>query len=194
MLSSLIHVDVHVIPPRPDRDVWTLFTTGMSDRPMSTEPGFEDHRFAELILVLPSSWKIDQLRVTPPPADADHWYWPIRWLKSLARFPHEHKTWLGQGHTLPNGDPPQPFVSDTELCAWLLLPPINVPAEARQIALADGRRVHLYMMHALYLNELSLKLGKGTNALLDAFGKADKSETLVVDRPSTVRKKLFGLF
>jgi hypothetical protein len=194
ILSSRIHIDVHIIPPRPERNVWTLFTSGMSDLPMTTEPAFEDRRFAELVLVLPPEWKVDELRATPPPADQEQWYWPIYWLKFLARFPHEHKTWLSQGHTLPNGDPPKPFAPATELCAWLLLPPISLPADARQVTLADGRCVHFYVMHALYLDELSVKLSKGTNTLLDAFSNADKSEALIVNRPSTVRKRLFGLF
>ena len=29
-------------------------------------------------------------------------FWPIQMLKFLARFPHEYKTWLGWGHTIPN--------------------------------------------------------------------------------------------
>src|SRR5262249_55781013 len=102
---------------------------------------------------------------------------------------HEHQTWLGMGHTIPNGDPAKPFAPGTELCAWLLLPPVRVPNEAQEVALADGRRVHLYVLHALFLDELSLKLSKGTNALLDAFSRVDKPETLIVDRPTTSRKK-----
>jgi hypothetical protein len=194
ILSSRIHLDVHIIPPRPERDVWTLFTTGMSDLPMSTPPQFKDRSFAELVLVLPPTWKVGELKATPPPPTAQQWYWPIQWLKSLARFPHEHETWLSDGHTIPNGDPPRAFVSGTQLCAWLLLPPVSVPDKARSVALPNGRQVRLHVLHALHRDELALKLAKGTDALLEAFDKAQVSETLIVDRPSTVRKKRFGLF
>jgi len=188
-------LDVHLIAPRPERNVWTLFTTGMSDLPMATEPGFEPFRFAELMLVLPAEWRVDLLRATPPPAaELERWYWPIRWLKTMARFPHDHQTWFGSGHTLPNGDPAQPFAGETKLCAWLLLPPVRVPAEAQTISLADGRCVHVYVLHALYEDELRMKLDQGTRALLDAFSRIDLAETLIVDRPSSVRKKRFGIF
>jgi hypothetical protein len=194
VLSSRIHIDVHVIAPRPERNVWTLFTSGMSDLPMTTEPGCEALRFAELMLVLPPEWRIDLLKVAPPPPDLEKWYWPLGWLRTLARFPHDHRTWLGQGHTLPNGNPAKPFTPDTQLCAWLLLPPVRVPKEAREIVTADGRRVHVYVLHALHDDELKLKLDKGTNALLAEFSRVDQSEALIVDRPSRVRKKRFGIF
>jgi hypothetical protein len=194
ILSELIHLDVHLIRPTPERDHWTLFTTGMSDRPMSTPQGASKYQYAELMLKLPSSWPVDLLQVTPPPPDLEAMYWPIRWLKQLARFPHEADTWLGFGHTLPNGDPPEPFVPETKLCAFLLLPPLGVPEDVQVAQLSDGRRVYLYVLHALHLEELNLKLNRGTDALLDAFDRAAVSEVLDLRRPSSVRRKLFGLF
>ncbi len=192
--SDLVHIDVHMIPPHPKRNCWTLFTTGMSDLPMTPPDGADDQKWGELMLSLPPDWKIDQLSVTPPPPDLEQWYWPIRWLKQLARFPHTCQTWLGIGHTIPNGDPPEPFTSATKLCCWLLLPPIHVPTAAREVALSDGRTVRLFALHALYLEELSLKLNQGLDALLDALDRADVEEVLTIDRLSAVRKKLFGLF
>ncbi len=191
IISDLVHIDVHIIRPTPERDHWTLFTTGMSDLPMTVPEGAEDHRFAELMVALPREWQVDALAVTPPPADLERWYWPIRWLKQLARLPHEYRTWLGFGHSIPNGDPPQPFAPETKLCGWLVLPPITVPEDARTVALADGRTVNLYVLHALYLEEMSLKLNKGTDALLDAFDGARVGEVLDVARPSSVKRKLF---
>ncbi len=194
LVSELVHIDVHVIEPRPERNWWTLFTTGMSDRPMTVPRGAEAFRFAELVLALPPEWRVDALRVTPPPADLERWHWPIRWLKQLARFPHEHDTWLGSGHTMPNGDPPRPLAPDTSLCCWLLLPPITVPKEGWTVPLADGRTVCLYSLHALHLEEMSLKLKAGTDALLDEFERHHVAEVLDTARRSSVRKKLFGLF
>ena len=77
---------------------------------------------------------------------------------------------------------------------WLLLPPIDVPAEGRTIPLADGRTVNLYALHALHADEMTLKLDKGTDALLDAFDRAKVAEVLQPMRPSVARRKLFGLF
>jgi hypothetical protein len=66
-----------------------------------------------------------------------------------------------------------------------------VPEDARTVALADGRTVNLYVLHALYLEEMSLKLNKGTDALLDAFDGARVGEVLDAARPSSVKRKLF---
>jgi hypothetical protein len=194
IVSEKIHLDVHLIPPGPERDCWTLFTSGMSDLPMTTPPEADEAKYAELVLSLPADWKIDLLQVTPPPEDLERWYWPVRWLKQLARFPHEYGTWLGFGHTIPNGDPPQAFAPGSHFCCWLLLPPVSVPEEARQVALADGRTVNLLALHALHPEEVALKLKKGTDALLEAFDKADVSEVLAVDRPPAGRRKRFGIF
>ncbi len=71
---------------------------------------------------------------------------------------------------------------------------MRVAPEVRSVALADGRTVHLYVMHALHAEEMALKLDRGTTALLAELGKRDFSEVLAVDRPPVTRKKLFGLF
>lgn len=194
IVSDPVHIDVHIIAPQPTRNWWTLYTTGMSDRPMTVPQGKEKYRFAELVLALPPEWQIGALKITPRPDDLEQWYWPIRWLKQLARFPHEYGTWLAMGHSMPNGDPPQPLAPKTQLSGWILLPPISVPEEGRTASTADGRTVHLYSLHALHTAEMSLKLNQGTEALVDAFDRADVSEVLRPDRPPAVRRKLFGLF
>jgi len=194
LISELVHLDVHLVPPSPQNNHWTLFTTGMSDLPMHVPEGVEDLEFAELVLMLPPEWPVDRLTVTPPPQDAEAWYWPVRWLKQLARLPHAYETWLGPGHTVPNGDPVRPFAPETKLCAFVLLPPVSVPGDARRMKLSDGRTVNIYVLHALHLEELNLKLNRGIEALLDAFDSGNVSEVLDISRKSTVRKKLFGLF
>ena len=46
IVSDQIHLDVHAVAPGPGHEWWTLFTTGMSDLPMSVPPQAEDRRFA----------------------------------------------------------------------------------------------------------------------------------------------------
>jgi len=193
IVSDLIHLDVHVIRPGPERNCWTLFTTGMSALPMTPPPGAEDKQWAELLISLPPEWELDLLKGTPASNEDERGYWPVRWLKALACLPHEYETWLATGHTIPSGDPPQPFAPETKLCCWLLLPPVSVPAEARRIGLSDGRTVDLFALNALHLEELTLKLNKGLDALLDAFDRHQVSEVLAVDRPPAARRKLLGL-
>lgn len=189
LVSDRVHIDVHFIPPGPGRNHWTLFTTGMSALPMSVPQGAEDYRYAELMISLPANWKIDALSKKPPPKDLERWYWPVRWLKKLARLPHDFNTWLGTMHTIPNGDPPRPLAPETRMSGWMLLPPIMEDEEASYISLSDGRVVYLYFIHALHANEMDYKLKHGGEALLDKLAGVDASEILNVARPSGVGKK-----
>src|SRR5690606_35651519 len=84
IVSDLVHIDVHQIPPSDERPFWTLYTTGMSDRPMSAPEGAEDCRYAELMIKLPAAWPIDRLNEWPQggaDAETERMYWPVRWLK-----------------------------------------------------------------------------------------------------------------
>lgn len=193
IVSDLVHLDVHCVPPTEERPWWTLFTTGMSDLPMSTPPGAEAFQYAELMVKLPADWRMEAIKANTPPADLEQWYWPIRWLKQLARLPHEYGTWLGPGHTIPNGDPARPFAPGTKLSGFLLLLP-DVADDALPIQLSDGRAVNLYVLHALHSQEMQLKLDKGAEALLDALDRANVKEVLDPSRPSAARRKFLGLF
>jgi len=188
LISDLVHIDLHFIAPRPERNWWTIFTTGMSALPMTIPDGApEEFRFAELVLQLPPEWKLDEASLKD-----ERWWWPLRWMKQLARLPHEYQTWLGVHHTVPNGDPAQPFSAETRLCSWILYPVRG--HHAALVKLSDGRAVQLLAMHALHLEEMSFKLNQGSNALLDLMDERGLSEVLDVSRKSLVRKKLFGLF
>lgn len=189
LVSDIVHIDVHIIPPRPERNHWTLFTTGMSALPMTITENIEDPEefvFAELMIKLPASWKVG--------SQEDRWFWPLKWLKRLARLPHEYGTWIGPLHTIPNGDPPKPFAPTTKFCCWMLLPPLDVEEADRRITLSNGDVVNIYCLHALHAEEVNLKLNKGADALIEAWGAAGVDDILQVNRPTVTRKKLFGLF
>ena len=58
LVSELVRLDVHLVPPTPERRWTTAFTTGMSARPMEIPPELSG-RFpdrVELILRLPPDW------------------------------------------------------------------------------------------------------------------------------------------
>ncbi len=108
ILSDQVHIDVHHIALTLARNYHTFVSSGMSDKAMSVPEGREEFRFAELMLALPADWPISDEAFKK-----ENNYWPIRWLKILARLPHEYDTWLEYGHTVPNGDPAKPFTSKT---------------------------------------------------------------------------------
>ena len=57
-VSPLVHVDVYVVQPSPDRPFFTLLTSGMSDREMCVPEGSEALAFLELTLGLPGDWPL----------------------------------------------------------------------------------------------------------------------------------------
>lgn len=189
IISDQVHIDVHWVKPTQDRPFHTLITSGMSDKPMQTPEGIEDFDYSELCICLPASWKISQEDF----ADEKN-YWPVRWLKMLARFPHEYNTWLSYGHTVPNGDPAQPFAENTQLNTMVLLPSISFGDDFHVLELED-KNIRFFALIPLYSEEVQLKLAKGVEALFEGFDKHGISDIVDVDRPNTAkRKKIFGLF
>ncbi len=181
IISDLVHIDVHIVPPNPVRHSWLLFTTGMSALPMTVPPGLEQEAFAELMVQLPASWALQDLLADHSSDPDERWYWPIRWLKMLARFPHEHSTWLGPCHTIPNGDPAAPFHRTTRLCGWMLLPPVGPDAVA-MIDVGSEAPIRLLHLHALHDSEMNLKLQRGADTLIDRLNQGHVTETLDLKR------------
>ena len=182
MISELIHIDVYHYPPTTERPYSVLATIGMSALPMNVPAGAEDARFAELVIALPATWPISQEDFENP----DH-YWPMRWLKQLARLPHEYDTWLSLGHTVPNGDPAEPLASNTRLSGVVLLPPMNLGEGFTQLAMPDGSSLNIYALIPLYDEEMDLKLRSGVEALFAGFDQHGVTELLNIDRPNTVK-------
>ncbi len=189
IISDLVHIDVHCIEPTEDRPFRTLVTSGMSDLPMNTPEGLEELQYAELCICLPPDWPISK------EAFADHSnYWPVEWLKILARFPHEYETWLFEGHTIPNGDPPEPFAPNTKFCGWLLFCPVLAPEEFFELKLENGKTIHFFTIYPLYEGEMNMKLKKGTEALVEKFEKAGVTDVLDLDRKDVSKRTGFWPF
>lgn len=188
LISDLVHIDVHVIPPSEARPCWTLVTSGMSERPMNPPPQLREQLevdlYAELVISLPPDWPMEQSAW-----DDEANYWPIRWLKMIARLPHEYDTWVGFGHTIPTGDPAEPYADNTKLCCMLLLPGITLPEEMHQLKLPDGREVDFFALYPLYEDEMNFKLKKGTDALLERFEEHQVLDIVDIHRKSVCPKR-----
>jgi len=179
--SELVHVDIHVVPPGPNRAYWFLFTTGMSAESMDVpyDTGLVPH--AELSLTLPEYWKVDLAVWKREP----HWFWPIREMKAIAQYPHRYGTWIGEGHTLASADPPVPFDPTTELAAMLLTDGRLDDSEPVIDAYVATRLLALWPLHA---DELEYKLEHGFHALLDRMRAANITAILDPDRESCVTR------
>jgi Suppressor of fused protein (SUFU) len=181
IVSDLVHIDVHVVEPSAERPYFTLVTSGMSDRPMTVPAGADSNPYAELMMCLPESW--------PMTAEAfrdENAYWPIRLLKTVARLPHEYDTWIAAWHSVPNGDPAEPYAPDTPFAGVLVAPMIRCEPEARTITADGGKEISLLALVPLHPAEIELKVAQGSDALIDAFDRVAVSELFDPARPSCV--------
>ena len=91
------HIDIYTYRRRgaDGRDVFALVTGGMSNFRMNIPA-----KAAEADA--PSRVELIFYCAEPGQEYID----TMRW---LAHFPHDYKTWVGSGHTIPNGTPPAPL-------------------------------------------------------------------------------------
>lgn len=186
LVSDTVHIDVHIVLPNETCDEIRLVTSGMSDLPMSVPEGSGRPKFAELMVTLPPHWKLDQESFK----DED-WYWPVRLLKSLARLPHKHGTWLGFGHTVPNGNPAEPYAANTSFTGAIVLPPVTATSEFSQLTIPGIKDVQFYAVVPLYAEEMELKLRKGTDELLERFDRNGVDDKIRLDRQNVARRKIW---
>ena len=153
---------------------------------MTVPEGAEDTPYAELMICLPPTWKLSE-------ADFQNEanYWPVRLLKYLARMPHEYLTWLAPGHTVPNGDPPEPFHESTEFCCALLANPMTTPPEFDMVEVAPGKVVRFMGVMPMYAEEVDFKLKRGSEELFKRYEKAGVSEVLKPGRKNVAKRSFW---
>jgi hypothetical protein len=176
ILPLVPDIDVFVYPPgHAGRPFYTLATGGMSDMRMKLDRGI-DRSYArrEIILYcdMPDEQYIDLVRF-------------------MARFPFGNSTWLGHGHTIPNGQPPEPLFENSTLTTILMLGSIVRPDD--QLAdkvILDGDPVSFLWLVPITTPEPDLKLKQGCDALLDIFDQAHHPVVLDRQRASYVKAML----
>jgi len=182
-----IDLDILHVEATETKPFHVLITSGMSDRPMTIPEDLEGEPpapRAELVLALDQSWPFG-----PEHLADDRYAWPLKLLASLARLPHAHGLWFGPGHTVPNGNPPQPYVPDSGLCGVLIAPPVAMPPDFPVLTHAEERLEFLAVV-PVYAEEMQLKVERGTEVLFERFDAHDINEVLVPNR----RKVAGGLF
>jgi hypothetical protein len=137
-------------------------------------------RYAELLLSLPADWPL-----TPEAFQDEANYWPLRWLKRLARLPHRMDGWLGLGHTVPNGDPPQPLGPNTTFAGWLIDEPVVLPRELIKLR-TDDRIINFYAAVPLHADEMEFKVQSGGGVLGRLLDQKKVNEQIDLSRPSVV--------
>jgi len=166
-------ITVHAVPPSGTVQHLTLFTTGLSDQPMTVPDGEEDFALAELFIELPGDWDYRKYKVAK-------WNWPMRWLRQIAQYPHANSTWLKHPITIiANGQPAKPIIPGTAFTCLLLVP-------EKSFERSDGKTVQLYRVLPITTAERDLEKKKGAKALMRALDKAQVPFIVDVNRESVV--------
>jgi uncharacterized protein YegJ (DUF2314 family) len=170
-LSPSAHIDLYPFPATPRRPYHVVATTGMAEQPMRVPARSSADARVELLVVLPKEWPLD----VGSWAEERH-YWPLRWLKRVARFHYETGRWLGEGHVLTHGADPAPIDASATFDGVVLAPPHVLPPEAHRVVLADGREVRLLCLYFL---------DPASRAALEAHGWPAYARVLA-ERPHSV--------
>lgn len=169
-------ISVYVVPPLGKRNWRALVTCGMSVRPMRVPPGAEEFKYAECVIYLPPEWPLTAKALKNP----KH-FWPIEWLRKIAYYPHENKTWLGGPSAIfANGEPPQPFAANTNLSCMLA---VTEPSAFGWLTRGD-KRTAFYTLIPLYTEERDLEKAHGMQRLIQLFDQQKMPVHLVLDRPN----------
>lgn len=178
VVSQWVHVDILVVPPSEERPCITLVTCGMAEQAMNAPDNDPALTHTELVMVLPPDWPIKEPRGM----------WPLTLLQGLAEIPHRFNTWLHIGHTVPNGDPAQPYARKCPFTGVVLAPTLLTPDEFEVLTVGE-REIHFLGVVALHSDETDLKLAHGAGELFDRLDAAGVSEGLDMTRPSVADPK-----
>jgi hypothetical protein len=164
------HIDVYRIPPTGQRPFFTFVTGGMSDLPMNSPEKLGPRvRRVELVFYA---------------AEDKPEY--VNLLRDVAHLPHDYKTWIHWGHTMPNGTPPGPLLG-TRMDHLFFMPSILQPDDSLGERLAwRDEPVELVWCVPITAAECDLKLEKGADALYDLFDERQHPFVFAGDRESYV--------
>ncbi len=173
IISDTVRIDLHVVAATDAFPFLRIVTSGMSDLPMDVPEGAESPDRLELMVTLPGTWPLSETAL----AD-ERSYWPLRLLKTLARLPHKYDTWLGFGHSIPNGMPAEPYATTVGFQGALILPPASAPDAFAHLTTDDGTLIGFMAVVPVYPEEMALKLEDDAQALLARFSAKGISDII----------------
>jgi hypothetical protein len=151
-----VHIDVHMVAPSQSADRWLLCTSGMAERPLRTLDQ-RDVLWTELVMVPPPGWDPEAAMARPES------FWPIGWLRFLARQPHATGVGykLGASVSLPR-DPRNPAPCPFE--GALFVPSTRIPP----MTMVD-RQVLFLAVCPLLPAEIAVVRDRGSNVFLSGL-------------------------
>lgn len=131
-------------------------------------------------MYLPADWNLH--------SSDERDYWPIRYLKILARLPLQCNTWLGYSHTVHANEDMAPLADNTQLNSFVLLNGRNRQGEELDLQLSSGKKINFYQLFPLYQEELEYDFNHSLEDLLDLF-----IEDFDIISPIDINRKNYGL-
>lgn len=174
--SETVAIDIHHVPPAPDRDCHTLVTTGLSDQPMPEGAGVQ---YGELVMCLPPDWPMDEEAL-----EDDAKSWPLEMLRALGRLPYDHGVAFDFGLCTDNLT--LPFAGAAGFSAVLLAPPVTIPDAFWCLEAANGKVIDFFGIVMLYPRELECARYEGVVALARALDRLSVNELVAVGREPAV--------
>ncbi len=181
-MTDDVDVNLYTLLANNKRRYHTLITAGMSGLPTLVPEDQSVWKYTELMIYLPESWPVSKESIKNFEE-----YWPIGWLRKLSKFPHENKTWFCWGDTIPNGEMPVPFASNTDLCCMLLLPPIQEDEDFFELKINNEKTIRFLVVVPIYKEEMEFKLKNGYGKLLDKFDINNINDIININRLNTCR-------
>ncbi len=177
--SPDFHLDVYLIKPDQFRSYYILLTNGISLNPMHV-PRKTINPYIELSILLPETWKFDRASLKK-----NHYYWPIRELKSTGRYIHREKTWLREGHlVMVDADS---TIGDTAFRGHLIIESITLPDEFCEITWEEDT-INVLTLMPLYKEELKHKHSYGLRSLYKRFAENGVLDIVDVNRVNVCKK------
>lgn len=189
---SYPHVEILSVPAGFKRPWTTLVTCGMGVMKMPGVGTPADRAFAELALCLPQDWPEIVTEDGKPGPGA----WIVPMVHYLARIPFEYDSWLGEYHTIPNGDPAESLADGSLLTHAMIIKPRRIRhPHFHEMLLTEKKTIHFWSVMFLTENEMKYKESKGEKALVEKLKEAKVDELLSLDRISVCKSGfLYNLF
>lgn len=112
IVPDSVPILVHVFPPAKRKRKTTVFvTSGLSDYMLTVSDKNTEFAFAEYFIEVPDHWDLSKESL-----DKDQFFWPIHWLKTIGRYPHENETFYGMEQIITNSMIPSLSTPDNKYC------------------------------------------------------------------------------
>lgn len=165
--GSKVKIDINIIKPTKEKDYITLITKGMSDYPMGYSENDGEYKYAELMMKLPSNWKLDENS-----CKTDRYGWPLNILRRFAHLPHQSEGYITERVIIPNGIPgdvPLPFHVDT----WLSTTMFCISEDIPSLVLDKDEKVDFFTLVPICEEEIDSARRMGSNKFMDTLPTRD---------------------